>query len=72
MSSAKVVVKSDGTPEGTEVLVDGKTVDCTSLTLVCAAGQLPRVVMELYVDEVDLNGSCELHTSAVHKAHRGD
>lgn len=68
--TAKVSIKSDGTPDNTHVLVDGKPVDCTDVVVTFSVDGLARVTMTLYVDDVDLNGACELHTSAVYKANQ--
>ena len=52
----KIRIESDGSPEGTRVLVDGKQIETTFVSLSVGLDELAQVVIHAYVDEIDIDG----------------
>lgn len=55
-----VKLVSDGTGNGTKVLIDGKALDLRSLKLEIGANDQAKLTVELYVDEVEIDGAIEV------------
>jgi hypothetical protein len=62
MSNARVTIKSDGTPQGTHILIDGKQLDTTFVSFAIGMDDLAKVEVRalMYVDEIAVDGVCDL------------
>lgn len=60
--SCKIKITADGTPHGTHVFVDGVEIDCTSVSLRHSLHGVPIATIDVYVDEVDVDGEMRLDT----------
>jgi hypothetical protein len=58
--TSRVTIKSDGTPAGTEVLIDGKRVQSTWVSFAIGTDGLARVQVEMYADEIEVDGIVDL------------
>lgn len=52
--TAKIRVVSDGTPDNTLILADGKVIPCTSVRIDITARELMKVTFEVYVHELEI------------------
>jgi hypothetical protein len=60
----KVEIKSDGTDGGTHVVIDGAELkNVEHVSFVHRAGKPPRVIVSLWVDDLDLAGDVELRAT---------
>lgn len=60
-----VTLRSDGTPDGTLILLDGKPVDVRVIKFEWVAGDAPKVTLEVYVDAIDVAGIVDVTTAPI-------